>query len=333
VKYLVTGAAGFIGSHLTQELVNLGHNVTPVDNFTNYYDPNLKEFRELHLIKPLGLSIRRLDLSSSKEVATLLNSEDFDSVIHLAAQPGVRVPLVEHERYINSNLNAFALLLSKVRERSIPNFVYASSSSVYGNNSDQNFSEKNSLPNPVSFYGATKLSNEVLARSGAHESSTRTRGLRLFTVYGAWGRPDMAYFRLVSSLLTNYKFTMFGNGSVRRDFTYIGDVLGAIYKLDKQLSSEKRGFSDVVNIGGGKPHSLDDMVNSIEGILGRKIITTSGVRNPNDVFQTNADPTYLRTLINFEPRTSLIEGLTSVINWAQSDGVTQNLKKWSESVS
>jgi len=332
VKYLVTGAAGFIGSHLTRKLTMQGHEVTPVDNFTNYYDPTLKENRETHLINPLGLSVIKVNLSNPLEVSKLLESSKFDSVIHLAAQPGVRVPLASHDRYIESNLNAFAVLLSKVRERGIPNFLYASSSSVYGNNPDSSFSEIKSKPDPVSFYGATKLANEILASSGRHESATRTRGLRLFTVYGPWGRPDMAYFRLIASLLTAYKFQMYGDGSVRRDFTFIDDVTEIISKLDFQLLTENPGFSDVVNVGGGNPHSLNEMIQTMETLLGKKVHTNKELMNPNDVNKTCADPTYLLSLINYVPQTTLNIGIGSVVAWAQARNIMENIRKWSESV-
>lgn len=333
MRYLVTGAAGFIGSHLTHHLVKSGAEVVAVDNFSDYYSPDLKIARETNLISPLGLQILRIDLADGNQVAGLLNSNDFDSVIHLAAQPGVRVPLSQHKNYISSNLTGYANLLTKVREKGIPNFLYASSSSVYGNSKDQIFSEQVSITDPLSFYGATKLANEILAKSGRHESATKTRGLRFFTVYGAWGRPDMAYFRIVASLLSGFEFPMFGNGRVLRDFTYVGDAINAITKLDAQLSLEEDGHSDVVNIGGGRPYSLIEMVKVLENILSKKIKSNINSANPNDVTRTCADPKLLKSLIGTAPETSLQDGLIDVVKWAQCQDVQSKLTQWCGSVS
>jgi UDP-glucuronate 4-epimerase len=333
MRYLVTGAAGFIGSHLTHQLASSGAEVVAVDNFTDYYSQDLKIARETNLITPLGLHILRVDLADEDQVDGLLNSHDFDSVVHLAAQPGVRVPLSQHQRYISSNLTGYANLLTKVREKGIPNFLYASSSSVYGNSNDQIFSEQGSKTDPLSFYGATKLANEVLAKSGCHESVTRTRGLRFFTVYGPWGRPDMAYFRIVASLLNDFEFPMFGNGRVLRDFTYVGDAINAIVKLNEQLSFQADGHSDVVNIGGGHPYSLIDMVETIENLLAKKVKSNINPANLNDVTRTCADPKLLKSLIGLVPETSLKDGLSEVVKWAQRQDVHSKLSQWCESVS
>jgi UDP-glucuronate 4-epimerase len=333
VRYLVTGAAGFIGSHLTHQLAKSGAEVVAVDNFTDYYAQDLKIARETNLISPLGIQVLRIDLADGDQVAGLLDSHEFDSVIHLAAQPGVRVPLSQHERYISSNLTGYANLLSKVREKGIPNFLYASSSSVYGNSNDQLFSEQLSMPDPLSFYGATKLANEVLAKSGRHESATKTRGLRFFTVYGPWGRPDMAYFRIIASLLNSFEFPMFGNGKVLRDFTFVEDAIYAVIKLNEQLSSEEDGHSDVVNIGGGLPYSLADMLHGLEELIGKKVKSNINPANPNDMSRTCADPKLLTSLIGTAPETSLRDGLKEVVKWAQSPDIQPRLARWCESVS
>ncbi|ASY20716.1 UDP-glucuronate 4-epimerase [Candidatus Planktophila dulcis] len=333
MRYLVTGAAGFIGSHLTRNLLLSGAEVVAVDNFSDYYSLDLKRARESNLISPLGLNISRIDLADGEQVTKLLNSYVFDSVIHLAAQPGVRVPLSQHQRYISSNLTAYANLLTKVRENSIPNFLYASSSSVYGNSNDQLFSEQGSITDPLSFYGATKLTNEVLARSGRHESPTRTRGLRFFTVYGPWGRPDMAYFRIIASLLNGFEFPQYGNGSVLRDFTFVDDAINAVVKLNVQLSSEEEGHSDVVNIGGGHPYSLMDMIETLQNLVAKKVKTNLSPTNPNDVIRTCADSQLLKSLVGTSPATSLEEGLSEVVKWAQRQDVQSKLTAWCESVS
>ncbi len=333
MTYLVTGAAGFLGSHITRELTHLGKNVVAVDSFTDYYSRDLKIARETSLIAPLGLDIQRIDLADESQVSILLNSHNFESVIHLAAQPGVRVPISQHQRYIASNLTGYANLLTKVREKGIPNFLYASSSSVYGNSDDQLFSESKSKPNPVSFYGATKLANEILAKSGRHESVTRTRGLRFFTVYGPWGRPDMAYFRIITSLLRGYEFPMYGDGNVLRDFTFIGDATNAVINLNSQLSLEQESHSDVVNIGGGHPHSLNEMVETLESLLDRKVKKNLNVANLNDVSRTCADSSLLKSLIGIVPQTALKDGLREVISWAGDHEIKSRLSKWCDSVS
>lgn len=333
MRYLVTGAAGFIGSHLTRNLVHSGAEVIAVDNFSDYYSQDLKIARESNLITPLGVNILRIDLANREQVAELLNSYKFDSVIHLAAQPGVRVPLSQHERYISSNLTGFANLLTKVREKGVPNFLYASSSSVYGNSHDQMFSERSSIPDPLSFYGATKLTNEVLARSGRHESTTRTRALRFFTVYGPWGRPDMAYFRIIASLLNGFEFPMYGDGSALRDFTFVDDAINAVVKLNAQLSLEVEGHSDVVNIGGGNPYSLMDMVRTLEHLLKKDMKSNLSPANPNDVSRTCADSQLLKSLVGTSPETSLEDGLGAVVKWAQNQKVLPRLTDWCKSVS
>lgn len=333
MRYLVTGAAGFIGSHLTHQLAILGNEVVAIDNFNDYYSKDLKLSRESNLLTPLGIQILRIDLADGVQVAELLHSYNFDSVIHLAAQPGVRVPLSQHQRYISSNLTGFANLLTGVREKGIPNFLYASSSSVYGNNSDQTFSEQSSLTYPLSFYGATKMANEVLAKSGRHESTTRTRGLRFFTVYGPWGRPDMSYFRIIASLLNGFEFPMYGNGGVLRDFTFVDDAIKMVLNLNAQLNLENAGHADVVNIGGGQPYSLNDMINTLENIIGHKIKINSNPANPNDVERTCANADLLKSLIGAAPETSLKSGLTEVVRWAQSQEVQIRLTEWCESVS
>jgi UDP-glucuronate 4-epimerase len=332
VKYLVTGAAGFIGSHVSQALLLQGHQVVAVDSFNDYYSQDLKRARVSEILAPFHLSVVKANLEYESEVIELLNQHSFDSIIHLAAQPGVRLPLYDYQKYVTSNLVAYANLLINCRIRQVPNFLYASSSSVYGNCPDELFSEFRSSPSPVSFYGGTKLSNEILAKTGNQLSSTRTRGLRFFTVYGPWGRPDMAYFRLIASLLDDYRFQMYGDGSILRDFTFVDDVVNAILKLDKNLATAPPGFSDIVNIGGGNPFSLIKMVETIEEILKVKINSSLKISDPNDVSRTCADPSYLTELIGKQPQTNLRDGLETAITWSMQSNIISNLKKWSESV-
>jgi UDP-glucuronate 4-epimerase len=332
VKYLVTGAAGFVGSHLANQLVMNGHDVVAIDNYSDYYAPDLKRMRASTFLAPNGIQILEVSLEKDNEVRELLYRNNFHSVFHLAAQPGVRIPIGQQGRYISSNLTAFANLLTISRECKVANFLYASSSSVYGNCPDKSFSEISSIPSPVSFYGGSKLANEVMAKSGEHDSVTRTRAMRFFTVYGKWGRPDMAYFRLIASALDGYRFSMFGNGDVLRDFTFIDDVTKSIIKLDENLQTQVQGFGDVVNIGGGNPFSMNQMISTIEDILNVQVNAKLEATNSNDVSRTCANPEYLTSLIGSSPQTSLRAGLESVIKWSQQKEIIINLKRWSDSV-
>lgn len=260
-----------------------------------------------------------------------LDKNNFDSVIHLAAQPGVRTPLNRSNEYIENNIQAFTNVLQLVTELGIPNFLYASSSSVYGNSKEIPYSESSEDIHPVSIYGATKRANEILAPTYVRGSSTRARGLRFFTVYGPWGRPDMAYFRLINSGINKTEFTRFGDGDVKRDFTYISDITRQISGLHKELQSHEKGFSDIVNIGGGNPHSLNDLIESVNSKLGSDIhVLTSGM-NPNDTLYTCADVSLQNSLTGFVPKVSLSEGIKETIEWARSSDISLNLDRWVKS--
>jgi UDP-glucuronate 4-epimerase len=256
---------------------------------------------------------------------------NFDSVIHLAAQPGVRTPLNRSSDYIENNIQAFTNVLQLVTESEIPNFLYASSSSVYGNSKEIPYSESSEDIHPVSIYGATKRANEILAPTYVRGSSTRARGLRFFTVYGPWGRPDMAYFRLINSGINKTEFTRFGDGHVKRDFTYISDITQQISGLHKELQSQKKGFSDIVNIGGGNPHSLNDLIESVNSKLGSDIHVLTSDMNPNDTLYTCADVSLQNSLTGFVPRVSLSEGIKETIEWASSGDISLNLDRWVKS--
>lgn len=332
MKYLVTGAAGFIGAHTAQKLRIQGHEVTAVDSLSSYYSRDLKNLRVSALLDPFGIELKHVMLENESEVNQLLDQSEFDSIIHLAAQPGVRVPQNEYSKYISSNLIAFSNVLCAARKRNVPKFLYASSSSVYGNSPRISFSESDTTIQPVSFYGGTKLANEILAKSGRGESKTKSRGLRFFTVYGPWGRPDMAYFRILASLIDNYEFSMFGNGEVLRDFTHVNDVTSSIIQLDKQLSQESFGFGDVVNVGGGSPSTLLEMIKILEKLVGKRISANIELKNSNDILRTCADSTYLNTLVGQTPSTTLEMGLSDVVQWAESHEVRSKLRMWAESV-
>jgi UDP-glucuronate 4-epimerase len=331
MKILVTGAAGFVGSHLSSLLREEGNTVHGIDNLSSYYAPDLKNLRIEKLLNPANVQFTNLDLVEKSLLRNFLDKNNFDSVIHLAAQPGVRTPLNRSSEYIENNIQAFTNVLQLVTELGIPNFLYASSSSVYGNSKEIPYSESSEDIHPVSVYGATKRANELLAPTYVRGSSTRARGLRFFTVYGPWGRPDMAYFRLINSGINKTEFTRFGDGHVKRDFTYISDITQQISDLLKELQSQKKGFSDIVNIGGGNPHSLNDLIESVNSKLGSDIHVLTSDMNPNDTLYTCADVSLQKSLTGFVPKVSLSEGIKETIEWASSSDISLNLDRWVKS--
>jgi UDP-glucuronate 4-epimerase len=331
MKILITGAAGFVGSHLSSLLQKEGNIVHGIDNLSAYYAQDLKNLRIERLLNPANIQFTKLNLVEKNTLRYFLDKNNFDSVVHLAAQPGVRTPLNRSSEYIENNVQAFTNVLQLVTELGIPNFLYASSSSVYGNSKEIPYSESSEDIHPVSIYGATKRANEILAPTYVRGSSTRARGLRFFTVYGPWGRPDMAYFRLINSGINKTEFTRFGDGHVKRDFTYISDITQQISGLHKELQSHEKGFSDIVNIGGGNPHSLNDLIESVNSKLGSDIhVLTSGM-NPNDTLYTCADVSLQNSLTGFVPKVTLSEGIKETIEWASSRDISLNLDRWVKS--
>ena len=268
---LVTGAAGFIGSATAASFAELGFDVVAVDNFSPYYSIDLKRLRIETLLKNPKIKFVECDLSNRYEVVDLFKSYGFESVIHLAAQAGVRLQISDWDKYVRDNLLGFSNILNMSAEASVHNFIYASSSSVYGNSNESYFREKELEPNPVSFYGVTKRTNEILASSVSRLTGLKTRGLRFFTVYGPWGRPDMVYFRMVTSAITKVPFDFYGDGKIERDFTYVSDVVDLTTKLLYELETREIGFADTVNIGGGKPKSINDILEIIQDNVGLSV--------------------------------------------------------------
>lgn len=332
MKVLVTGAAGFIGSSIALHLHNLGNEVVGVDSFSPYYSVDLKLLRKQAIIDSNDIKFEKLDLSDKDEVNRLFSSNRFDSVIHLAAQPGVRLEVGDWNFYLRDNLEAFSNVLWATVKHEVPSLLYASSSSIYGNTPQTSFSEKYTLPQPVSFYGATKLSNEILASASSANSGLKTRGLRFFTVYGPWGRPDMVYFRIISSALSRVPFKFFGTGKISRDFTFIDDVSSSVADLASDLHRRQPNFSDVVNIGGGKPISINECLNVIEELTGVKVPFQRRDADPRDVESTNADFTYLNHLTNNFPKTSAKQGFAEVVSWAMLPDIQPRMALWVDSV-
>ena len=328
MRILVTGAAGFIGSALCEQLVLSKHEVTAVDNFSDYYDVSLKRLRVKELLSPLSLEVLNLDICDQSKVEKIIASSNPEVVIHLAAQAGVRLGISESHKYVESNLVGFSNVLISTIENKVPKFLYASSSSVYGDQALVPYTESEKSLNPSSFYGATKLANELLVSTVIRNSCTKARGLRFFSVYGPWGRPDMAYFRIISSALTGSDFKLFGDGSIERDFTYIHDVVNLIPKLFEELNNHAFGFADVVNLGGGRPVSINKLVEAVERVTNIKITPSWAQSHTGDMKRTMSNPAYLEKLTSTSSFTNLTEGIKETISWANQSAIKSKLEKW-----
>jgi UDP-glucuronate 4-epimerase len=332
MKFLVTGAAGFIGSALCRELSVDGNEVIAVDCFSHYYSKNLKELRVRSLVSPHGVKMLDINLGDKQSVIDLFKKHKFDVVVHLAAQPGVRLTIKEMSKYIESNLLGFANVLQLVIENRVPNFLYASSSSVYGRLALTPFNEKDLNLVPQSFYGSTKLANEILTRAAVINSETKARGLRFFSVYGPWGRPDMMYFRLMAGALEESSINFYGDGLIKRDLTYIDDVISNIKNLAKELVGRESGYHDVVNIGNGDPISMGIVLDEIELLTSSKIKYVKMPKNVNDIETTLADRSVLESLVGVTNKTEFKEGIYKFYEWAKSTEIRKHLDTWIQSV-
>ena len=332
MKYLVTGAAGFIGSHLCQRLATEGNEVIAIDNFSDYYDVSLKKLRVEKLLTPLQLKVLSVDISDKNAIDELIVSSKPEVVINLAAQAGVRLPTDQIHKYVNSNLVGFSNVLQSTVSNKIPYFLYASSSSVYGDQAAIPYTESEQKLHPNSFYGATKLANELLTPTLIKNSSTIARGLRFFTVYGPWGRPDMAYFRMIANVVSGSEFNFFGDGSVERDFTYIDDAVNSVIELSKELEKRKPGYSNVVNLGGGRPLSMNYLLDNINKISKAEVKFNRQSSNSNDAKKTMSDSSYIQSLIGSKPETKLEDGIDKTYQWALQSDISAQLNNWVKSV-
>jgi UDP-glucuronate 4-epimerase len=331
MRVLVTGAAGFVGSHLCKMLAEDGFEILATDSLSDYYSVELKAARIDNLLDNRNINFIRGDLTNPSFVMEIMSVAKFDSVIHLAAQAGIRLNISKSSRYIYDNLVAFSNVAMNVSLLGIDKFLYASSSSVYGNSTALPYQETDLNINPVSIYGATKRANEILAPT--YLKNTRSRGLRFFTVYGPWGRPDMAYFRAIEAALNGTTFEILGDGSIKRDFTFIDDNVRMIKLLVEELETKPIGFSDIVNIGGGNPRSLNELLTEIENQTGMTIAKIKSKPNENDTRFTCADTSYLTQLTNgFKPIVGLEEGIEKCIEWALNPEIRNRLNAWSNSV-
>ncbi|WP_372947896.1 NAD-dependent epimerase [Mariniphaga sp.] len=332
MKILVTGAAGFIGFHLVQKLLQSENIVVGIDNINDYYSPELKFAR----LKQCGISqdasvwnqktlsstnsnysFLRTNLEDDEAIKNLFETEKFDAVCNLAAQAGVRYSIENPKAYIQSNIVGFLNILEACRHNKIKHLVYASSSSVYGNSKKMPLSTTDSVDNPISLYAATKKSNELMAYTYSHLYSIPTTGLRFFTVYGPWGRPDMAYFSFTKSILEKRPIKIFNHGDLYRDFTYIDDIVEGIVKVLHKITENTPPYA-VYNIGNSSPVKLMDFIETIEKALDKEAVKEFHAMQPGDMYKTYADVSELEKKFDYAPGTPLEKGIGKFVDWYKS---------------
>jgi len=325
---LVTGAAGFIGYHVAERLLGEGKSVVGIDNLNDYYDVSLKEARLERLGKHRGFRFQKLDVADTAGMRELFATAGITRVIHLAAQAGVRYSLQNPYAYTEGNIHGFLNILEGCRHNAIEHLVYASSSSVYGANERQPFSEHDNVDHPVSLYAASKKANELMAHSYSHLYRIPTTGLRFFTVYGPWGRPDMALFKFTKGILAGEPIPVFNEGRMIRDFTYIDDIVEGVVRVldhvpagnpdwsgaDPDPATSKAPYR-IFNIGNNSPVQLMDCIAALEKYLGRKAQLDLLPMQPGDVPSTMADVSELESAVGFRPRTTIEEGIARFVEW------------------
>ncbi|MCP4843321.1 MAG: NAD-dependent epimerase [Halieaceae bacterium] len=328
MQILVTGAAGFIGYHLSEKLLARGNRVMGLDNLNDYYDVSLKEARLERLRRQEHFTFVKADLRDRDALNELFEATRFDAVINLAAQAGVRYSLENPHAYIDSNIIGFTNILECCRHHHIGHLVYASSSSVYGMNGSMPFSVHDNVDHPISLYAATKKANELMAHTYSHLYNIPTTGLRFFTVYGPWGRPDMALFLFTDAILKGEPIKVFNNGEMQRDFTYIDDIVEGIIRVTDKPATPNPDWDSrhpdpgtssapyrLYNIGNNNPVSLMDFIGAIEQAIGKKAEKQLLPMQPGDVAATYADIDALIEAVDYHPRTPIQEGIDNFIEW------------------
>jgi len=328
MKVLVTGAAGFIGSALTLRLLERGDEVIGIDNHNDYYDPSLKEARLARYVDHPGYAHLRVDLADKKAIDACFSQYRPNRVVNLAAQAGVRYSIENPLAYINSNIVGFAHILEGCRHHNVEHLVYASSSSVYGANTKKPFSVHDNVDHPLSLYAASKKSNELMAHTYSHLYELPTTGLRFFTVYGPWGRPDMALFKFTNAILAGKSIQVFNHGKHKRDFTYIDDIVEGVVRVLDQPAKANSDWSGnkpdaasslspwrVYNIGNNNPVELLDYIAALEEALGKKAVREMLPLQPGDVPDTYADVTDLAENLEYRPSTSVEIGIDQFVKW------------------
>ncbi|HIF9205978.1 TPA: NAD-dependent epimerase [Photobacterium damselae] len=327
MKYLVTGVAGFIGSAVTERLTALGHQVIGIDNLNDYYDVNLKLAR-LDRIEHPNFEFIKLDLADREGMAELFKVQQFDRVINLAAQAGVRYSLDNPLAYADSNLIGFVNILEGCRHNKVKHLIYASSSSVYGLNSKTPFETSDSVDHPISLYAASKKANELMAHTYSHLYNLPTTGLRFFTVYGPWGRPDMALFKFTKKIIDGEAIDIYNNGDMQRDFTYIDDIVEGIMRIQDVVPEQQEYWTvetgspadssapyRVYNIGNGKCEKLMGYIEALEESLGTEAKKNFMPMQPGDVYKTYADTSGLFEATGYKPQTPIKEGVENFVQW------------------
>ena len=328
MKFLVTGSAGFIGFHVSERLLAAGHQVIGIDNLNDYYDVNLKQAR-LDLLAPhSSFRFDKIDLADRNAMAELFAKEKFDRVIHLAAQAGVRYSIDNPHAYADSNLVGHLNVLEGCRHNKVGHLLYASSSSVYGLNRKLPFSTDDTVDHPISLYAATKKANELMSHTYSHLYGLPTTGLRFFTVYGPWGRPDMALFKFTRAIVEGKSIDVYNHGQMRRDFTYIDDIAEAIVRLQDVIPQADATWTveegtpatssapyRVYNIGNSNPVTLMDYITALETSLGKVAQKNMMPMQPGDVLETSADTKALYDVIGFKPQTSVQDGVQRFVDW------------------
>jgi UDP-glucuronate 4-epimerase len=325
---LITGGAGFIGSTLAHRLLDRGDTVTTIDNLNDYYEVSLKQARLRRLQEREGFKFIKMDLVDEAALKTLFAEGQFDAVMNLAAQAGVRYSIDNPGAYVSSNLVGFGYLLECCRHHAIKHLVFASSSSVYGANTKLPFSEDDPVDHPVSLYAASKKANELMAHTYAHLYGVPCTGLRFFTVYGPWGRPDMAFFKFTRMMLAGESIPVFNNGNLSRDFTYIDDIIEGVIRVidrpatadtdftpDRPTPASSRAPYRIYNIGNGSRVKLMDYIETLEDCLGIKANYQMLPMQDGDVHTTNADISRLKTEFGFQPKTDVKTGLQAFVDW------------------
>ncbi len=328
MKILLTGAAGFIGYHVAKLLLERGDEVVGIDNLNDYYDVSLKQARLKELAAYPRFRFERVEIADAKELDAVFAAHEFERVVHLAAQAGVRYSLVNPMAYINGNIVGFTHILEQCRHRKVPHLVYASSSSVYGANTRMPFSVRQGVDHPLSLYGATKKANELMAHSYSNLYALPTTGLRFFTVYGPWGRPDMVMYLFTKAISEGRPIDVFNQGNMRRDFTYIDDIAESVVRvMDRVPAGDPAWNGDapnaassyapyrVYNIGNHSPVELDYVIELIEKSLGRKAVRNLLPMQPGDVPATYADVEELEADVGFKPATSIETGIARFVEW------------------
>ena len=324
MRFLVTGTAGFIGYHLARRLLDDGHEVTGIDGFTPYYDVTLKERRNAQLAARNGFAIHRLMLEDHQRLGPVWREGEFDVVVHLAAQAGVRYSLENPRAYIDANIAGTFNVLELARTRGVKHLLMASTSSVYGANTATPFRETDRAVHPMSLYAATKMSTELIAHSYSHLWQIPTTAFRFFTVYGPWGRPDMALFKFTRGIIDGQPIDVYNHGRMERDFTYIDDLVEAVVRLVDRppgsvapadpLVSPVAPFR-AINIGGGQPESLIAFIEEIEKAVGRKSVRNYMPMQPGDVQRTFAATDELERLTGYRPTTPISKGVKAFVDW------------------